>query len=127
MCKPNKFKIGRKKVEMPVISGIYKIMYRGRIYIGSSTNIHMRFAYHRSKLKNGKHTSRELQKEYSTYGGNLKMKIIIECPYDLLVHTEYTIIRNCEKRGVKLWNMRGINSIESKYYPDIEYVYRFFS
>lgn len=117
--------MGRKKLEKAKICGIYKIVYRGGIYIGNSVDIYKRFWSHQSKLRNGTHNSKELQKEYSKYGGKLKFQIIIECPENYLYLVEYMILRNCEKRGKKIWNSHGRNSKNGNP-EDIEYIYQYF-
>lgn len=117
--------MGRKGQERAKICGIYKIVYRGGIYIGNSVNIYQRFSAHKSNLRSGTHSAKELQKEYSKYGGKVKFQIIIECPEWALYWVEYKILRNCEKRGVKLWNSHGRNSLNGNP-PEIEYIYNLF-
>jgi hypothetical protein len=45
-------------------AGIYKITAPGATYIGSSENIHTRWAVHRSKLLHGTHPNRRLQEAF---------------------------------------------------------------
>lgn len=107
------------------ISGVYKIIYRGAIYIGSSIDVYKRFKHHERYLKAGTHQSKVLQKEYSTHAGKLKFQIIIECNESVLSYLEYTILRNCEKRGIKLWNSHGTNSKNGN--PEgFQYIYAIF-
>jgi group I intron endonuclease len=52
--------------------GVYKITCRvnGRIYIGSSVNIKIRWRNHRYELGCGKHFNRHLQRAWSKYGSD---------------------------------------------------------
>jgi len=68
----------------PQIRGIYQIksVSTGRIYIGYSTNIKIRWSNHRYHLKTNKHKNPYLQNHYNKYGKSDLVYIIIEeLPY----------------------------------------------
>lgn len=50
--------------------GIYQIknMVNGKIFIGSSKNLHGKFNSYKLQLKLGSHVNRELQKDYTHFG-----------------------------------------------------------
>jgi len=56
----------------PDVSGVYKILCvpNGKIYIGSSVNIRVRFFYHRNTLRKQTHRNQYLQKAWNKYGEN---------------------------------------------------------
>lgn len=51
-------------------SGIYKFTQRdtGRIYVGSTVNIHRRLGFHLSLLRKGNHSNRKLQADANEFG-----------------------------------------------------------
>jgi group I intron endonuclease len=51
-------------------SGIYRIKNKvnGAVYIGQAINIRMRVSHHRSLLKQGKHTNKQLQEDWQLFG-----------------------------------------------------------
>lgn len=62
--------------------GIYQIRCRnnGKLYVGSSTQIYVRWSQHRKSLKSGKHSSPYLQNAWSKYGGDaFEFSILEEC------------------------------------------------
>ena len=82
-------KDGRKR------SGIYGIINqaRGHIYIGSSKHIAMRWASHRTLLRNGKHYSSRIQRAWNKYGGEqFQFVILAFCPEDDLITVEQQYI-----------------------------------
>lgn len=62
------------------ICGVYRIRCapNGNSYIGSSVNVHARWADHRSKLRHGKHWSRHLQRSWNKYGDDAFSFEIVE-------------------------------------------------
>ena len=84
----------------PQIKGIYKIesTYNGKIYIGCSTNIQIRWRNHKSLLKRNKHQNQHLQNHYNKYGiSDLKFDIIEDCwyltPREIFLKEEYYILK----------------------------------
>lgn len=59
---------GGVKAKRDVICGVYKIDTPDGPYIGSSTNIFLRFSSHVSDLRSGKHANSRLQKAWDEYG-----------------------------------------------------------
>lgn len=53
-----------------IISGIYKItcLPTGKVYIGNSTNIHVRWGNHKKKLRRGTHPNNYLLRAWQKYG-----------------------------------------------------------
>ena len=49
-------------------SGIYQISIKGKIYIGSATNLYNRKHRHLHDLKNNKHCNKKLQNAFNKYG-----------------------------------------------------------
>ena len=60
--------------------GIYKITNtaNGKVYIGSSVDVHGRFNCHRSDLRNNRHGNQHLQNAWNLYGENSFVFEIIE-------------------------------------------------
>ncbi len=56
----------------PDVSGVYQILCvpNGKLYIGSSVNIRVRFFYHRNTLRKQTHKNQYLQKAWNKYGEN---------------------------------------------------------
>ena len=54
------------------ITGIYKItnISNNKVYIGESMNIYERWKVHKEDLKNNKHHSNKLQRDWNNYGEN---------------------------------------------------------
>ena len=55
---------------IPKKSGIYQIrnLVNGKIYVGSSINLHVRKLSHFNSLKRNDHANQHLQKAYNKYG-----------------------------------------------------------
>lgn len=71
----------------PRVCGIYKItcIPNGRVYIGSSINIHSRWEKHQCGLNTQKHYNKHLLSAYNKYGkDNFLWEIIEECDRDVL-------------------------------------------
>lgn len=75
-----------------MIKGIYKIENKenGKVYIGSSKNIHKRWLQHKRTLDNGTHHNVLLQRSYYKYGkDNFTFDILEECTDILTKEAEY--------------------------------------
>jgi len=73
------------------ISGIYKIicLSTGKIYIGSSVNIHDRWSVHKCELRSNKHGNKYLQKAWNKYGEqNFEWQILQPVESELLMAME---------------------------------------
>lgn len=73
------------------MKGIYTILSRidKKLYVGYTTNIEGRFAYHRSRLLANKHHNRHLQSAYNKYGRtNFIYEILEECEERFLKSAE---------------------------------------
>jgi len=71
--------------------GVYKITCSGndKIYIGSSSNIHLRFKTHLRQLKNGNHINKHLLNAYTKYGEHaILFEIVEECDESLVLERE---------------------------------------
>lgn len=80
------------------IIGIYyiKCLINKKVYIGSSTNIHIRFSKHLSLLKHNKHSNQYLQNSFNKYKiKNFIFGIITICnKEELLIKEQFYIDRN---------------------------------
>jgi predicted GIY-YIG superfamily endonuclease len=79
--------------------GIYRINNRvnHKVYIGSTSNTERRWAKHLNDLRNGKHTNRDMQHDWSRYGeGAFDLEIVelVEDPQDLLQRERFWIIES---------------------------------
>ena len=70
--------------------GIYKITntYNGKVYIGQSKDIEQRHIQHFTKLENGNHPNKQMQKEYNIYKKYFTFALTEECPLSLLNRAE---------------------------------------
>jgi group I intron endonuclease len=88
------------------ISGIYKItcICNGSVYIGSSSNIQIRWGSHRSKIKNLKHNPKvnSCAKKYGKE--SFEFSIIEQCDIDILIERETYWADFYTKNGYKLLN-----------------------
>lgn len=77
---------------MNIVHGIYKIQSKikpGRIYIGSSINIHNRWIDHLKELRSKKHHNGRIQNHYNKYGElDLQFSIIVGCDKENLISYE---------------------------------------
>jgi hypothetical protein len=89
--------------------GIYciKCILTKKVYIGSSSNIYMRFRDHKSKLNNNKHANGYLQNSWNKYGeNNFKFSIIELCDKNNLLFKEnFYIEKNNSLNGRKGFNL----------------------
>jgi len=87
-------------------SGIYIIrnLHRGKVYIGSSINLHKRFYQHRYELNKNTHSNRHLQKSWNKYGADVfEFKVLVYCNIDDLLYYEQRamdIYRNAKGWGM---------------------------
>ncbi len=71
--------------------GVYQITCRpnGRVYVGSSVQIYVRWAEHRRRLRRGDHHSRRMQGAWDKYGEeSFRFSVLEECPKDQLEKRE---------------------------------------
>lgn len=76
------------KVE--VVCGIYKITnnVNGKVYVGSSKDIHKRWSQHQKDLKGKKHHSAKLQRAWNKGDVDLEFSILEECEQSVLLERE---------------------------------------
>lgn len=57
---------------------VYAIQHKGtgRIYVGSTKNVHNRFLSHLQQLKNGKHTNTAMQDDFDKYGEEYSLYVL---------------------------------------------------
>lgn len=62
------------------IAGIYAIknLINGKVYVGSSLNIRLRWTQHKQKLRRNQHHSSKLQKEWKCYGEQSFVFFVVE-------------------------------------------------
>lgn len=87
--------------------GIYKItcIDNNKVYIGSSSNIKLRWYRHKSNLKNNR-SNPNLQQSYNKYGINsLTFEIIEECTVTDLIEREQFYATKYKNDGIKLFNI----------------------
>lgn len=67
-------------IDMVVVSGIYTITntINGKVYVGSSINVHSRWHHHRTYLRQGKHVNPKLQNAWNKYGESAFVFAILE-------------------------------------------------
>lgn len=84
--------------------GIYKItnLKNGKVYIGQSQNIYIRWKQHKSALKQGIHSNREMQKDWNKDSRSFRWDVV-----------EYCDLNQLNKRE-KYW-IDYYNSIETGY------------
>ena len=97
------------------IVGIYSIkcIATGKVYVGSSKDIARRWSCHLSMLRNGKHTNKELQKDFITYGiDRFSFRIKDECLQKDLYERELFYFSRYEHE--QLYNCKGIRNTHKK-------------
>lgn len=89
---------------MPTI-GIYKLVssLSGKFYIGSSTNIEVRYRRHLQDLANKKHYNYKIIKEYNL-GATFSLEVIDVCSKDELPDKElgYILFYDCVDTGLNI-------------------------
>lgn len=93
------------KDKKPIISGVYAVKYRDWYYIGCSNNIHLRFATHKSKLRNGKHHCKAFQNHYKQFGGEVELIILLETDIERLTYDENDFIIDYRRAGFNVYNI----------------------
>lgn len=97
----------------PKYSGIYKITNKlnGKIYVGESVNIYLRWNEHRCRLRNNYNDSEHLQNAWNKYGEeNFEFEVIEKCKIEELKKREHYWVNllksNDRKKGynIKLTN-----------------------
>lgn len=76
---------------MKIVSGIYVIRNKvnGKLYVGSSQNIHRRALEHKSELRRGVHDNNYLQKSWNKYGEDaFQFETLEECEVVMLAERE---------------------------------------
>jgi group I intron endonuclease len=77
------------------LCGVYLIVCdaNGRLYVGSSVDIHNRWWNHKSQLKHNKHDNKHLQRAWNKYGApQFRLKILKQCQRDELLCLEQVFI-----------------------------------
>jgi group I intron endonuclease len=90
------------------IVGIYKItcVPNGKIYIGSSVDVHRRWGLHRTHLNTGNHNNKYLLRAFEKYGKeSFVWEIIEECSEDILWEREQHYLDTLQP-----FNEKGYNS-----------------
>jgi group I intron endonuclease len=84
--------------------GIYKITNNknGKVYIGQSQNMYMRWNQHRTALKSGHHSNREMQADWNKFSRSFRWDVV-----------EYCSLKELNERE-KYW-IEKYNSIEEGY------------
>ena len=110
-CEKNK---GRHKIyrtRQP--SGVYKIVNKidGKVYIGQSTFLKERFNSHKTRLRNKRHGSSELQNVYDKHGSLDVFEFIIieqhapDTTTEFLLERERYFINKYKEEGKELYNV----------------------
>jgi len=84
-------------------SGIYAIrnIKTGKIYIGQSVSVAKRIGTHKWMLKNGKHSSRHLQRAYDLDGvASFQFCVLEYCEKELLTPREQHWMDSCRAHGL---------------------------
>lgn len=83
--------------------GIYKIQNNdnGKVYIGQSKNILHRKSCHKYDLKNNRHASEEMQKDYNISPASFSFEVLCECKKEDLNELEVFYIKkyNSAEKG----------------------------
>lgn len=76
-------------------SGIYKISFGDKNYIGSAVSLNHRFSQHIYRLKLNTHHNIILQRCYNKYGKDkMNYEILVKCPPEYLIKLEQWFINN---------------------------------
>lgn len=106
--------------EFTPICGIYKItnIRNERVYIGKSNNINHRWFSHVADLKKGKHSNKDMLRDFQKMGvGAFVVEVIEECAEDVLPQREWYHMTDYHDKGYKLYNVSGWGR-GSLYAPD---------
>ena len=92
----------KERRQKMIVSGIYKItcLVTDKVYVGSSTNIHIRWMNHRKQLRRGTHRNNYLLRAWQKYGEeSFEFTVLEEVEPDQLSKREHYWIarlRSCE-------------------------------
>lgn len=92
------------------ICGIYKITNtkNKKVYIGKSVNINVRWFTHVYDLEKGKHSNKNLLKDFQKMGIRVfTVEIIEECNEDMLSEREWFHMTEHFENGHELYNVNG--------------------
>lgn len=93
--------------------GIYKIENKinGKVYIGSSIEIHVRLMNHKYMLRANKHDNEYLQKSFNKHGENSFIFDVVElCSIEKLIEKENFYINKLSSNNLKLgYNLATVN------------------
>jgi hypothetical protein len=97
-----------KLSKLKPVCGIYKItnLKNGRIYIGQSRNVQVRWANHVNQLVSGSHSNSKLLQDFKEYGIKAFEVEVIEkhrSDKNLLAREEFYILQ-CHRQGYSLYN-----------------------
>lgn len=100
--------LGRRKI-LP-ICGVYKIenLINGKVYVGKSKNIGIRWSEHRSELNSGNHINAHLQSAWNKYGeDNFRFDVLYEAidEEDALEQEEFYIAKYEADNGLFGYNL----------------------
>ena len=95
----------KESLSKKAICGIYKITCtaNNKLYIGSSSNIRLRFKTHLRQLKSGNHINRHLLNAYINYGEQAMLfEIIEECDESIILEREqyWMDLTKCYDRNI---------------------------
>lgn len=90
-CASLDFRDGRNR------SGVYAIICRGNMYIGSAKYLSERWSAHKSSLRDNKHHSQRLQNSWNKYGPDAFAFVIIS-------YCEVAELRTLEQRYIDMMN-----------------------
>lgn len=92
------------------VSGIYKIVNRvnGKYYVGSSNDIHERWKSHKRLLKNNKHHSWKLQREYNKNPLDFDFVVVESCVKESLFVSEQSHLNFCKLNPNSNYNVKFI-------------------
>lgn len=93
--------------DLKPISGVYMItnLKTGKIYIGQSKNILLRWITHVTQLLTNSHPNKELQDDFYEFGlSSFSVKIIEECEEFELRDWENSFVKEYKYMGLDLYN-----------------------